>query len=316
MASSQNIIIELGEEYNRIKADFETYLASIKEIPKTESTHVADLNKIFDSVLRFKNIIEFNFESAKKTIEDKKLLQRLTNSVEKVLAKLDTGKFILSIPNYVIPDNRSSLSIDKIKVRGVIPTLRQALDDLINFDWHASCTSFHVANHVFATLQVDISDLSADFQLCSWFTQAPSDKKIAIKNKLSFNGFEEVVVSLEQAESNYSDGKRDEGHRKDCIGHCRDAIEHFVATARIKKADEKTENWFDKDNKKLMEIGLYDQETGKLVKGVYHFCCSDKGSHKFKAEKIAMEDCIEALQETYLLLEILLRNFILFKRVE
>jgi hypothetical protein len=42
---------------------------------------------------------------------------------------------------------------------------------------------------------------------------------------------------------------------------------------------------------------------------------SDKGSHKFHNEKIAIDDCLEAMRETYLIIEILLGRYLLMKTV-
>jgi hypothetical protein len=48
----------------------------------------------------------------------------------------------------------------------------------------------------------------------------------------------------------------------------------------------------------------------QLVQGVYAFCSTDKGSHKFRPAEVTVADAEEVIQETYSLTEILLRLYL------
>ena len=238
-------------------------------------------------------------------------------TAKSIIEKLESEKEVQKISRFTVPfvqpfelKGKSEL----VPVVGIVPILKFAHSSLLSGEWDKSAKVSSVGYVAFKSLSLDLPELEADMRLVGWLTAVPSEKKIAFRNKLSVNGFQDVVVSLEQAESNFEEGLNHEGHCKDCINHCRDAIENFVATVRVKVADNRTENVFRKDNQKLADIGLYDEETRRLAQGVYSFCSSDKGKHKFKASKITLDDCVEAMQETYLLLEILLRNYLAFEK--
>jgi hypothetical protein len=315
MASIENRVLDLEEEYNRVKADFEKYVYSLRQSPNSNIAYEEELQKLLKAVVGFQRRVEYDLELAYKDAKEKKYYPRLSKIGSNILEKLNSEKEVQKISKYMIPyvDWLQEPS-EAFKVGGVVPYLKNAFNYLISSYWDKSKFLCSVVYAAFRTISVDLPEFEADMRLVGWLTTFPSDKKMDLKNKLSTNGFQEVIVSLEQAESNFEDGTNHEGHRRDCINHCRDAIENFVATVRVSVADKKTDNKFSLDNQKLVDIGLYDEETGRLARGVYAFCSSDKGKHKFKAPKITVDDCIEAMQETYLLLEILLRNYLAFEK--
>ncbi len=69
----------------------------------------------------------------------------------------------------------------------------------------------------------------------SALTTYPIEKKTALKHQLVIDDYEEVAVSLEEAESNV-----EAEHFKDCVSRCRDAVEIFVASMREKETGQKT----------------------------------------------------------------------------
>jgi len=130
-----------------------------------------------------------------------------------------------------------------------------------------------------------------------------------LKHQLVITDFEEVAVSLEEAESNV-----EAEHFKDCLSRCRDAIEIFIASVREKETGEKTDRHFATDLGKITKIGVFDVATQRLAQGIYSFL-SVKGSHKYDAKKVTVYDAETSLKEAYSLLEMLLKRYSDFKKV-
>jgi len=146
-------------------------------------------------------------------------------------------------------------------------------------------------------------ELEEEFRLIGALTSYPINRKKRLKHSLIIKDFEEVAVSLEEAESNV-----EAEHFKDCVSRCRDAIEIFVAFVRESETGEKTEKHFATDLAKLVKIGVFDVGTQRLAQGVYSFL-SLKGSHKYDAKKVLVYDSETSLKETYSLLEMLLKKY-------
>ena len=130
-----------------------------------------------------------------------------------------------------------------------------------------------------------------------------------MKDNLVSKNFEEVAISLEEAESN-----AEIGHYKDCVSRCRDAIEIFVSLIKEKELGEKTEKHFSTDLAKISKYGIYDDAIKRLAQGVYSFL-SLKGSHKYDEEKVTVYDAETALQESYSLLGMLLKRYSEYKNL-
>jgi hypothetical protein len=147
-------------------------------------------------------------------------------------------------------------------------------------------------------------EFEEELRLIGALTTYPIEKKITLKQTLVLNGFTEVAVSLEEAESNV-----EAEHFKDSVSRCRDAIEIFVASARERETGEKTEKHFSTDLAKIVNAGVFDESVQKLAQGVYSFT-SLKGSHKYDASKITVYDAETALEQTYSLVEMLVKRYL------
>lgn len=211
MASMENVVLEIEAEYKRITSSFDKYLNSLNPMPSSSKKHVEELGKLVREVTNFQRIIEYDLEFAEKLAKRTKYYPRLSRIAQTTLEKLSNKKITKKIPAFIIPNHTYLQETKEVKIKGVIPTLRSALDDLIHFEWYKSEIGCVVAAFVFKTLGAKLPELEADMRLVGWLTDIPLDKKIAMKNRLSLNGFQQVVVSLEQAESNLEEGHNREG---------------------------------------------------------------------------------------------------------
>ena len=141
-------------------------------------------------------------------------------------------------------------------------------------------------------------EFEEELRLISALTTYPIEKKNQLKNQLIANDFQEVAISLEEAETNV-----ESEHFKDCVGRCRDAIEIFISTIREKEIGEKTDKHFSTDLGKIAKIEVFDEATQRLAQGIYSFL-SLKGSHKYEAEKVTVYDAETSLNETYVIITI------------
>ncbi len=260
-------------------------------------------------VIGFQHKVEEDYDFVEKIAEKTKYAKRIEKHSQAILTKLtsETGIGKANVPpgyDFLKPP----IQIDTF---GVVPTLKGASKVLSGAGtWENFTIVCQVAWEVFKSLEVNLIEFEEEMRHIGVLTIFPIEKKNAIKTKLSSNGFGEVVVSFEQAESSLIDGINNEGNRKNCISRSRDAIECLVATLREKVTGENTVRSFHKDNSRLMDTGFYTNHTMQLVQGVYAFCSTDKGSHKFRPAEITVADAEEVMQETYSLTEILLRLYI------
>ena len=151
-------------------------------------------------------------------------------------------------------------------------------------------------------------EFEEELRLIAALTTYPIEKKTLLKNQLIANDFQEVAISLEEAETNV-----ESEHFKDCVSRCRDAVEIFVAAIREKETGEKTEKHFSTDLGKIAKIEVFDEATQRLVQGIYSFL-SLKGSHKYEAENVTVYDAETSLKETYSLIEMFLKKFSDYKK--
>ncbi len=318
--SNEGLVLDLDNDYKQLAKSFEEWLHSLEDKSIVINTFQNSLHKLFSEALTFQRKLEYDLKITDDYAKKTDYYKRLRDKMQCTLKVLTSNQTVARIPWIAIPyvNYLDSAAPKEIQTKGVIPTLKDAIECLFKHDFQAiqkaQLLSF-IAYYTFNTSRLDVEEIKADLRLVNWLTISSFDSKIRLKNNLSSQDFKGVVISLDQAELNLKEAYLHEEHRKDCIHQCRDALEHFVATARINIAKEGTENKFSFDLKKLMEIGMLDEETKTLTNGVYSFCSSDKGSHKFRNEKVSIDDCLEAMQETYLILEILLGRYLLIKKV-
>jgi hypothetical protein len=195
------------------------------------------------------------------------------------------------------------------EIKGVIPHLRSS-HSLFLHNVEAYTTECFCAYFGFRSLRSSLIELEEELRLVGALTTYPIERKIELKKELVMNGFEEVAVSLEEAESNV-----EAEHFKDCVSRCRDAIEMFVASVREKETGQKTDKHFATDLAKIVNIGIFDEGTQKLAQGVYSFT-SLKGSHKYDTSKVTIYDAETALKESYSLLEMLVKRYLELLKVK
>ena len=117
-----------------------------------------------------------------------------------------------------------------------------------------------------------------------------------------------MLLALKRPETNVEDE-----HFRDCVSRCRDAVEIFISLIKEKETGEKTEKHFASDLSKIVKHEIFDDAIKRLAHGVYSFL-SLKGSHKYDEKKVTVHDAETALQQTYSLLEMLLKVHSDFKK--
>jgi hypothetical protein len=318
--SNEGLVLDIDDDYKNLAKSFEKWIKSLEGTSVIVNAFQNDLDELFSEVSCFQRKLEYDIKITDDYAKKTTYYKRLTNRIQNTLNLLTSNQTVVKIPGIAIPyvDFLDPKAPKEVSTKGVIPTLRDASECLVRHEFQAIAKArllSFAAYYTFKTAKLDIEEIKADLRLVNWLTISSFDSKIRLKNNLSSQDFKGVVISLDQAELNLKEAYLHEEHRKDCIHQCRDALEHFIATARINITNEGTENKFSFDLEKLMEIGMLDEETKTLTNGVYSFCSSDKGSHKFRNEKVSIDDCLEAMQETHLILEILLKRYLLIKKV-
>jgi hypothetical protein len=317
--SNEGLVLDIDNDYQQLAKSFEQWLHCLEDTSFVINTFQNKLDNLFSEALSFQRKLEYDIKITDDYAKKTNYYKRLRDKMQRTLNLLTSNQTVVRIPWIAIPyvDYLDPAAPKEVQTKGVIPTLREANECLLRHDFQAfekaRLLSF-IGYYTFTTAKLDVQEMIADLRLVNWLTTYSFDRKTTLKNNLSSKDFKGVVISLDQAELNLKEAYLHEEHRKDCIHQCRDALEHFVATARMNLAGEATENKFSLDLRKLVEIGMLDEETKTLANGVYCFCSSDKGSHKFRNEKVAIDDCLETMQETYLILEILMGRYLLTKK--
>lgn len=306
MSSIESLISTIEEDYHRILEAFEGHLTK-EGYYRFEAISETDLLKLLREVMNFQRKIEYTVDFTIKLIKKDQYTKRLEEIAGELIKKLTTDEKIESTKFWQSADYRAPYNVD---VRGIIPELRSSHSQLMHIEEAECRQSCYRAYFGFKSLHADLIELEEELRLIGALTTYPIEKKISLKHQLVLSDFEEVAVSLEEAESNV-----EPEHFKDCVSRCRDAIEIFVALIREKETGEKTEKHFATDLGKIVKIEVFDDSIQRLAQGVYSFM-SIKGSHKYDASKVTVYDAETALGETYSLLEMLLRRYLELKKAK
>jgi hypothetical protein len=301
MSSIESTVLEIDEEYNNLLELFNTlvvfntayYYGGIQ--PPLEK----DLLNLIRKTMSFQRKIENSNISIQKQNYKKVInMVRLDAIAARIVSRFTDEKACFDRINL---QNRESLG-----VAGVLPELNEAHQHILKESrksaYAESGVSLYKAYHGFRLLYPIIIEFEEEMRLISALTIYPIEKKSLLKNQLVVNSFEQVAVSLEEAESNV-----EIEHFKDCVGRCRDALEVFTALLREKATGERTEMAFSIDLGKLVKVGVFDEATQRITQGIYSFL-SIKGSHKYDASKVTVYDAETSLKETYSIIEMLLKK--------
>jgi len=298
------MILEIEGDYDEILKTLENYvdtrdaLRVFKEIPEDK------LLELLRNVMKFQRKIELSLESAIKLAGKIQFIERIDKATKKLLSRFISDNVIDKIEFMSV----YTRELVEYSVKGVTLHLKLSHKKLLHGDdtecrRHCYCAYFGLKS-----ARSSLIELEEELRLISAITTYPIEKKTQLKNQLVVNDFDEVAVSLEEAESNV-----EVEHFRDCVSRCRDAVEIFIASVREKETGEKTERHFATDLGKLVKIGVLDIGTQRLVQGVYSFL-SVKGSHKYDAKKVSIYDAETSLKETYSILEMLLKKYLDLKR--
>ncbi len=304
MSSIENMISTIEEDYHRILEVFEGHLTK-EGYYRFEAISETDILKLLRDIMSFQRKIEYAVDFTIKLIKKEDYTKRLEEIADDLIKKLTTDEKIESTSFWQSANYRAPYEVN---VKGIIPELRHSHSRLIhNEEYQQSC---YRAYFGFRSLHTNMIELEEELRLIGALTTYPIEKKINLKHQLVQSDFEEVAVSLEEAESNV-----EAEHFKDCVSRCRDAVEIFVALIRERETGEKTEKHFATDLSKIVKIEVFDDSTQKLAQGVYSFM-SIKGSHKYDANKVTVYDAETALGQTYSLLDMLLRRYLDLKKTK
>jgi len=298
------MISEIEEDYNTILKKFESHLSN-ENMYRFKEPSEEYLLKLLRDVMNFQRKLEHSIESTYRLAKEVAHVKRLGDIVDRLLKKISADKVDELVKFYV-----SSYSYDEWKAKGVILRLQDAHRSLMQGNISDSRRFCYCSYFAFKLLRFDLIEVEEEMRLISALTTYPIEKKTELKHQLVINDFEEVAVSLEEAESNV-----ETEHFKDCVSRCRDAIEIFSASVRENETGEKTERHFATDLGKLVKIEVFDEGVQRLAQGVYSFL-SLKESHKYDANKVSVYDAETSLKETYSLLEMLLNKYSDFKKAK
>lgn len=306
LSSVESMISEIEEDYDRILKSFETHLSeeNVLRFKKTTEEYVL---KLLRRTMSFQRKLEYFVSSTLGLAKKSGCAKRLGSIWSSVFNRLysDDEKF-----DEVKFFYESAYFDTKLAVHGTIPLLRLSHRYLLQGNEKDAQRLCFCGYFGFKLLRSDLIELEEELRLIGALTTYPIEKKMKLKHQLVINDFEEVAVSLEEAESN-----AETEHFKDCVSRCRDAIEVLIASVRENETGEKTERRFATDLGKLVKIAVFDVGVQRLAQGVYSFL-SLKGSHKYDAKKVSVYDAETSLKETYSLLEMLLKKYSDFKKTK
>lgn len=295
MSSIESEVTEIEDEYTKFLKELEKQISS-REIVSFGFQEMSeqDLLSLLRSAMNFQRRLEYSLSSATKLFEKTGQTKRLEAIGKELIEYLNSTNEI---------DNTEFNYYGTIirKVYGIVPHLKKAHTLFQKQDYEYRRQGY-CAYLALKLLKPTLIEFEEEMRLIAALATYPIAKKIVLKNKLVLNGFEEVAISLEEAESN-----TEISHFKDAVSRCRDAVEIFIASVRKKETREETERHFATDLAKLARIEVFDEATQKLAQGVYSFL-SLKGSHKYDASKVTVYDAETSLNETYSLIEMLLKK--------
>jgi len=297
LSSTESMISEIEENYSSILKKFRKYVKSEGAKIAIKDFSEDELISLLRDLVKFQKRIEYFLYTAKRLVKNTIHFEKLERIAENVSKKFSSDVVIDTVIVYSTEET----------VLGAISNLKKAHRYLLHGESFDSKRKLYCAYIAFRLLQHDLIELEEEMRLISALTTYPIEKRIELKGKLVSENFEEVAISLEEAETNV-----EEEHFRDCISRCRDAVEIFVSTVKERETGEKSEKRFSIDIGKIVKHGIYDEAIQRLAQGVYSFL-SLKGSHKYDEKKITIYDAEIALQETYSLVEVLLQKYIDFK---
>jgi hypothetical protein len=298
------MVLEIEEDYNKILMDFEGNLLDNADRERQyygfKQISEQVLLGLLRNIMNFQRKIEYSIETTLKLFSKTGYAERLKKIGNDLFDRLCNDKKTFDYLPFPYSDHLS--------VYGVIPLLKLAHNQLLKNDYMHSRRNCFGAYHGLRLLKSSLIELEEELRLIGALTTYPIEKKTILKNRLVANDFEQVAVSLEEAETN-----AESEHFKDCVSRCRDAVEILIASIREKETGEKTEKHFAADLGKIAKIEVFDEATQKLAQGVYSFL-SLKGSHKYDAAKVTVYDAETSLKETYSLIEMLLKKLSDYKK--
>jgi hypothetical protein len=303
MSSTENMISEIELDYQSIIKSFEGYVNVKDEYYKFNVISEDELLEYIRRIMKFQRTIE-NTLTLATNIEVSNNSQRLKTITKNIINILYSGQE----HNSVSFSRPYSYSFDKYAVRGVLHHLKDAHNYLLHNEYGNSRRACYLAYFGFKILRPLLIEMEEELRQISALIVYPIDKKLQLNDQLITDNFKEVVVSLEEAESNVV-----ESHNRDCVSRCRDAVEVFVWLLKQKETGKKTEKHFSTDLGTVVSLGICDDSVKRLVQGVYSFL-SLKGSHKYDEKKVTVYDVEIALQQTYSLIELLLQKYSDYKK--
>lgn len=302
MSSIESMISEIEGDYDSILKSFEKNMSSYERHYRFDEISEDELLTLTRSVMKFQRKLEHFLASIDKLAKETGYKERLKKITGLLFMKLSSEEKLGTIEFWKLEDNPDYLEIRDLN--GVITELKRSHRNFLHRETKNYRRSCFCAYFGLKSVKMSLIEVEEELRLIGALTTHPIKKQIMLKNQLVVNGFEEVAVSLEEAESNV-----EAEHFKDCLSRCRDAVEIFVASIREKETGEKTERHFATDLGKTVKIGIFDVATQRLAQGVYSFL-SVKGSHKYDAKKVSVYDAETSLKETYSLLEMLLKRYL------
>lgn len=302
------MILDVEEDYSNIIKSFEKNVDLENSHYKFKQISEEELLRLLRDAMKFQRKIEYSLESTLKLVRNSEHVERLKTIADALLKKLSSSDQITTVSFQKYDDPAYKSYIESAEVRGIISELKASHNNLLHGNLTKSRRGCYCAYFGFKSLQPNLIEIEEELRLISALTAYPVDKKIRIKDRLLSDNFGEVAISLEEAETNV-----EEDHFRDCVSRCRDAVEIFISLIKEKETGEKTEKHFASDLDRIVNDEVYDDAIKRLAHGVYSFL-SLKGSHKYDEKKVTVYDAETALQQTYSLLEILLKKYLDFKK--
>lgn len=297
MSSVENMILEIEQDYDSILKSLEKNVDLTEKYYRFKEISEDDLLRLMRRVINFYRKLEYFLDSTKKLAKETMYIEGLKKIADDLFKKISSDKGIDSVRF------TSGYGSYDTEVLGVVTELKNSHNHFLHGNMTNMRQSCYRAYFGFKSLRSKLIELEEEMRLIGALTTYPIEKKISLKNQLVINDFEEVAISLEEAESNV-----EPEHFKDCVSRCRDAVEILIASVREKETGEKTDRHFATDLGKLARIEVFDEGAQKLAQGIYSFL-SLKGSHKYDAKKVTVYDAETALKETYSLIEMLLKKY-------